>query len=87
MIKFSTLKTIREAQRETTQSMAEKIGVSQSRYYYMETGQRPISAEYAEKICEILKIKPKEKTEIFLPTEFTVRDYDNNSMLNQGAAK
>jgi transcriptional regulator with XRE-family HTH domain len=76
MVKFSTLKTIREAQRETMQSMAEKLGVSQARYYYMETGQRPISAEYVDKICAVLKIKPKEKMKIFLPKVFTVCDKD-----------
>lgn len=72
MNKFSVLRKIREEQRETVSSMAEKLGIVVSRYQYMETGERPIPSVFADKICDILKIKPKEREQIFLPTVFTV---------------
>lgn len=69
----SQLKTIREQRGETLESMASKLQIGISRYFYIETGKRPASPVLAEKIANILGVK---EDEIFLPLSFTARKLD-----------
>lgn len=51
--------------------MAKLLGIGQSRYFYIESGERPVSPELAEKISLILHV-PQER--LFLPSNFMARD-------------
>jgi len=69
----SQLKIFREQKDETLESMAVKLQIGISRYYYIEIGKRPASPVLAERIANILGVK---EDEIFLPQSFTVRKLD-----------
>jgi transcriptional regulator with XRE-family HTH domain len=66
----SQLKIFRVQKDETLESMAGKLHIGISRYYYIENGKRPATPVLAEKIANILGVK---EDEIFLPQSFTVR--------------
>ena len=65
------LRTNRELKKETITSMANKLKIGISRYYMIESGERPANMEIAKQISEILNIKQED---IFLPISFTARE-------------
>lgn len=67
----TVLKTIREFRKETISSMASKLEIGVSRYYMIESGERPATPKIAKQIAEILNIK---QDDIFLPQSFTARE-------------
>lgn len=67
----SKLRIVRESRGLTTVVMSQRLGIGQSRYSMIETGQRPASLEIATKTAEILDVSI---CEIFLPQSFTVRE-------------
>jgi len=64
------LRLTRELKKETITSMANKLKIGISRYYMIESGERPASQKLARQISEILNVKQED---IFLPQSFTVR--------------
>lgn len=66
---MNSLKFYRLQRDLTMKEMAEKIGISQSLYHYIEKGEANASEEVAAKICEILNV-PKEG--IFYPSKFRI---------------
>ena len=68
---ITNLRKTREMRGETVTSMAHKLNIGVSRYYMIEIGERPASAEIAEKVSSILKVN---QNKIFLPQSFTTRD-------------
>lgn len=64
------LKRYREAAGQTVTGMARKLRIGVSRYYMIESGERPATPEIAKKISEILGVQ---QGDIFLPQSFTVR--------------
>jgi len=65
------LKLTRERKNETITSMANKLNICISRYYMIESGERPATPDIAARISEILDVKQED---IFLPQSFTARD-------------
>ena len=65
------LRITRELKNETITSMANKLDLGISRYYMIETGERPATPRIAKQISEILKVKQED---IFLPHRFTARE-------------
>lgn len=65
------LRLARESGKETVSSMANRLNIGISRYYMIETGERPASPIIAKKISEILNVP---QDHIFLPQSFTARD-------------
>jgi len=65
------LRTTRELNKETITSMANKLKIGISRYYMIESGERPANQKIAKQISEILKVKQED---IFLPIRFTARE-------------
>lgn len=65
------LRLTRELKNETITSMADKLNLGVSRYYMIETGERPATPKIAKQIAEILKVRQED---IFLPHRFTARD-------------
>jgi transcriptional regulator with XRE-family HTH domain len=68
----SPLAIVRERRGLTQPEIAKELGIGITTYYYYETGQRPITVEIKNHICRILKIKPNQAGNIFLPSMFTV---------------
>lgn len=68
------LKLTRELRNETISSMANKLKIGVSRYYMIETGERPATPKLAKQISEILSVKQED---IFLPQSFTARQIRN----------
>lgn len=66
---MNSLKFYRLRKELTMKEMAEKVGISQSLYSYIEKGEVNASQEVAEKICEILNV-PREG--IFYPSKFRI---------------
>lgn len=67
------LRLVRDLKGETVSSMAKVLNIGVSRYYMIETGQRPATPRIAEKIALILGVK---QMDIFLPQSFIARDID-----------
>ena len=65
------LRLTRELKNETITSMANKLNVCISRYYMIESGERPATPIIAKQISEILNVKQED---IFLPNSFTARE-------------
>lgn len=65
------LRLTRELKKETITSMANKLKIGISRYYMIESGERPASPKLARQISEILNVKQED---IFLPQSFTARE-------------
>ncbi len=75
------LRLTRELKNETITSMASKLKVGISRYYMIESGERPASPKLARQISEILNVKQED---IFLPQSFTAREIEpSRSAANQ----
>ena len=69
------LRLTRELRNETITSMAKELKIGISRYYMIETGDRPATPELAKRISEILKVK---QDDIFLPQTFTAREIEHS---------
>ena len=55
---FKKLREKRIQKGYTNQKMAEKLGISKTFYYQIETGSRKLSYEMAIKIANIFNVKP-----------------------------
>jgi len=67
------LRLTRELRNETITSMAKKLKIGVSRYYMIESGERPAPPRIAKQISEILNVKQED---IFLPQSFTAREIE-----------
>ncbi len=70
------LRITRELKNETITSMADKLNIGVSRYYMIETGDRPATPKLAKQISEILEVRQED---IFLPHRFTARDIQSKT--------
>lgn len=55
---FTKLKEKRIQKKYTNKMMAEKLGISKTFYYQIETGSRKLSYDMAIKIADIFGVKP-----------------------------
>ena len=69
------LRLKRESKNETISSMANKLNIGLSRYYMIESGERPATPVIAKQIAELLGVNQEE---IFLPQSFTARENRQN---------
>ncbi len=75
------LRLIRKKKGETVSGMARKLKIGVSRYYMIETGERPATPEIAENIAKLLKVKTQS---IFVPNSFTVRQVGDDKVTSTG---
>ena len=75
------LRLIRKKKGETVSGMARKLKIGVSRYYMIETGERPATPEIAENIAKLLNVKTQS---IFVPNSFTVRQVDDDKATSTG---
>lgn len=66
---MNSLKYYRLKNELTMKEMAEKVGISQTLYSYIEKGNITAKEEIAKKICEVLNV-PQEG--IFYPAKFRI---------------
>jgi len=66
----TVVRSVRESRGITLSEMARRAGVGVSRYYMIEAGDRPAPPEVADAIARELGV---ERSRLFLPTSFTVR--------------
>lgn len=64
------LRLVRERKNKTITEIAEALGICVSRYFMIESGERPATPELVESISKLLDVNPED---IFLPQRFTVR--------------
>ena len=67
-----TLRDFRIKQGLSQEQVAEALGITVSAYCYYENGKRKIPKGVVDSLIVMLKI-PKKHTDIFLPTNFTLR--------------
>lgn len=75
MDKNTQLRSIRDSQNKTITEVAKALKIGISRYYMIESGDRPATPELVKKISDFFGVKPEE---IFLPQSFTVRKLDDD---------